>query len=115
MIKFYQFPLRGFHSLEHLTEPTHGHLAYLRVGLPLPLEEKRFLEFVKAHILSQFDKNDWSLAVNGPPSGELVLLKVFEILQQSDFEVEKVELQETEKNLFCISRSSQKPHSESSR
>lgn len=106
IIKFYQFSLRGFHSLEHLTEPTHGHLAYLRVGLLTPIDEpkeKSFLEFVKKHVLNRFDKNDWSYAVDGPPSGELVLLKIFEILQQTDFEVERVELQETDKNLFCIS------------
>jgi hypothetical protein len=104
--RVYQFELRGFHSLNHLNEETHGHLAYLRLKLALPLSDElegEFLKLVKSKVLSVFDKKDWSLGVNGEATGENVIIAIASTLKNyPHFKIQSMELQETRKNLFKI-------------
>lgn len=104
-IRYYQFALRGLHSLDSLKEPIHGHLALLNVGIPSPIsqeQEQEFLCFIKSHILKSFDKKDWRKSVTGEPSGENLILEIARRLKQTQFDVRVLELQETKKNLFRI-------------
>jgi len=104
--RFYQFEIRGFHNLTHLSEPSHGHNGFLRIGLPAPLseeDEKEFLLFVKSRVLSDFDKKDWSLSLDGEPSGENLIREIALRLQAWKPKlVRQVEFQETTKNNFLI-------------
>lgn len=105
-IRYYQFSLRGLHSLTSLDEPIHGHLALLNVGLRAPVSEERekeFLSFMKNSILKDFDKKDWRQAVQGEPSGENVILEIARRLKsEKNIEAQVIELQETRKNLFRL-------------
>lgn len=110
LIRYYQFQLRGLHSLESLNEPIHGHLALLNIGLNIGLNspissepESKFLCFIKQSILRDFDKADWRKAVKGEPSGENVILEIARRLKsQPEFDIRVLELQETKKNLFRL-------------
>lgn len=105
-IRYYQFTLRGLHSLTSLSEPTHGHLAFLNVGVQAPLssdQEKELLCFMKNNVLKDFDKRDWRKALRGEPSGENVVLEIARRLKnQESFKVKAIELQETRKNFFRL-------------
>jgi len=104
--RFYQFEIRGFHNLTQISEPSHGHNGFLRIGLlaPIPEEDEReFLLFVKTRVLSDFDKKDWSLALRGEPSGENLIREIATRLQNWNPKlVKQVEFQETTKNNFLI-------------
>ena len=105
LTKYYQFELRGFHALQLLNEPTHGHHCQLRIGIS-PLDEFKegeFLGFVKEKILGDFDRKNWARTLPGEPTGENVLLEIGRRLREFEIvQVKELHLQETKKNLFSL-------------
>lgn len=106
LTKTYRFPLHGFHCLEQLSEPLHGHSSFLKVSLKAPVSEKQeadFLAWVKKNILSDFHKQNWGRTLSCEPTGENVLSEIARRFQTWNSKIAThLELEETPKNGFHL-------------
>jgi len=106
LTKTYRFSLHGFHCLEQLSEPLHGHSSFLKVTLRAPVSESleaEFLAWIKKNILSDFHKQNWGKNLSGEPTGENVLSEIALRFQSWKSEIAThIELEETPKNGFHL-------------